>query len=106
MAIEPFTVRSQRVASSRAISKSMRARVVLSFTVAGVIVTCCPTAGACPLSNAKVNASTFRRLVSALLPKLKTPAWRKSNTVATEPSCKKPKPRIWLPAAANIPTFW
>jgi uncharacterized membrane protein len=89
----PFTVRSQRVASSRAISRLIRAMTVASFTVAGVTVTCCPTTGAWPVSNTSTNASRFRRLVSALLPNWKTVAWRKLNTVATEPSCRKPKPR-------------
>ena len=102
----PFTVRSQRVASSRAISRSIRAMTFVSFTFAGVTVTCCPTAGACPLSKANMNASRLRRLVSAPLPKLNTEACRKSNTVATEPSCRKPKPRTWSPAEANMPTFW
>ena len=90
----PFTVRSQRPASSRAINRAIRFTTPVSFCCPGITVTCCPTDGAWPVSNARVNASTFRRFVSGLLPKLKTVAWRKSKTVATEPSWRKPKPRI------------
>jgi hypothetical protein len=90
----PLTVRSQRPASSRAISSVIRFTTPVSFCCPGMTVTCWPTAGAWPLSNANVKASTFRRFVSGPVPKLKTAAWRKSKTVATEPSCRKPKPRI------------
>jgi len=91
--IEPLTVRSQRVASSRAIIRSMRPRTIPSFTVAGVMVTCWPTIGACPVSKAITNASTFLRFWTGPVPKLKTGAARKSKTVSIEPSCRKPKPR-------------
>jgi hypothetical protein len=71
----------------------MRERTSVSFTVAGVTVTCWPTMGACPVSKAITNASTFLRFWTGPLPKLKTGAARKSNTVSTEPSCRNPKPR-------------
>jgi hypothetical protein len=71
----------------------MRLTTAVSFTVDGSTVTCCPTAGAWPVSKAIMNASTFRRFASGPLPKLNTGAWRKLNTVATDPSCRKPKPR-------------
>ena len=95
----------------------MRAVTVGSAKVVEVADTCWPTMGARPVSKAIRNASTWRRFVSGLLPKLKTLACRKSNTVSTLPSWRKPKPRTWSPTkpvagacapggTPNMPTFW
>ena len=90
---------------------------VESLNVVDVADTCWPTIGASPVSKAIRKASTCRRLVSGLLPKLKTLACRKSKTVSMLPSCRKPKPRTWSPrkpvagacvpgGTPNMPTFW
>jgi hypothetical protein len=89
-------------------------------------VICCPTTGAMLLSNASMNASTWRRSLSNRKP-VPRPAGgmpenavplRKRNMVSVLPSCRKPKPRIWSPlcplspgtmigtgAMPNIPIF-
>src|SRR5439155_1564111 len=89
----PFTTRSQSPALARTIMRLTRAVTVGSAKVVGVADICWPTIGARPVSKAIRNASTCRRFVSGLLPKLKTLACRKSKTVSTLPSWRKPKPR-------------
>ena len=89
----------------------MRFTNAVVLKVVASIDTCWPTAGLEPGVEGEQELLEVCRFVGEVQVLEDRRRHEVLNTVETEPSCRKPKPRTWSPTVAppatpNMPTFW